>query len=161
MNARKYINRQSELFNKKISGFWSFKKSALAALLAFVLHPKPKVRKAAQKAVALLVHSEGVSIVAVEEVATFVANELKRATKDQHTLQLLTFLRVVIYMFSSARQKEICQVCLRLQVNFWIKFFHFRFFWPVVFIQYFVRVDWKFNVFLSNSEPLSVFKNCS
>ena len=68
----------------------------MAALLAFVLHPKPKVRKAAQKAVALLVHSEGVSIVAVEEVATFVANELKRATKDQHTLQLLTFLRVVI-----------------------------------------------------------------
>lgn len=55
------------------------------------------------------------SIIAVEEVASFTASELKKATKDQQTLQLLTFLRAVIFMFPAARQKEICQTCLRLQ----------------------------------------------
>jgi ATP-dependent Clp protease adapter protein ClpS len=90
-------------------------KSALSALLAFVLHSKPKVRKAAQKAVTLLVHTNGISVTAVEEVATFATGELQRATKDQHTLQLLTFLRSVIFIFPLAKQKEICQTCLRLQ----------------------------------------------
>ena len=54
----------------------------MTVLLAFVLHSKPKVRKAAQKAVALIVNIDGIAQAAVDEVAKFCDNELQKSPND-------------------------------------------------------------------------------
>lgn len=62
-----------------------------------------------------MLNTAGISQVAVDEVALFCATELQKSTNDAQTLHLMAFIRSVISVFSLTSQKEICQICLRLQ----------------------------------------------
>ena len=84
-------------------------------MVTFVLHIKPKVRKAGQKAVAQLLHagdSGGVAGGAVDQVAQFCQEELEKSTSDAKILHLMTFIRAVLAIFPVHTQKNICQQCM-------------------------------------------------
>ena len=82
-----------------------------------MLHVKPKVRKAGQKAVAILLNS-GCSAAAVDIVAQFCQSELEKSTADSKILHLMTFIRAVLAIFPLGLQKDICQqVVIRLELS--------------------------------------------
>ena len=94
-----------------------WKKTALSVLVTFVLHIKPKVRKAGQKAVAQLLHGGSVAGGAVDHVAQFCQEELEKSTADAKILHLMTFIRAVLAIFPVHIQKNICQQCTGVLIS--------------------------------------------